>query len=501
MKFRVHQKLQENIVGEQRDIALITAPGMGLSTLLQGISENNKIAVVYVKPDILQGFWEDEFKNRSYNNKFVIHTATIDALMQHGFINTAVDVKRTNLKKFLTEYCLPNNSAEKIYIVIDDFDELTEDLERVVLDELKAISDQKENLEGYEVFNSLRFVIGGCIDFHGLYPESAFGVSPATQFCKHYPDDFLLSFDEVDNFIKDQYPEIIKLQYATSLIAEWSDGYLYYVEHLAKWISDQMQDNPSPSFEFLAQRLQDAIEESKQIPLLKYCHKAWNQVKSIDEIRLILHRAVKAPFIRETSSRAKYLMRLGLLLEMHSQAQKNVYRVANRIVGMFLRQRLTELGLVLPVSESPIWGLKDQSVKAFSLLLEIENLLRNYIGDTLFERNNIKWVDSLDIKLEDGSNIKQKVEERRQEDLESIYAASDRLDPTLSYLDFSDLAVLIKNNAQDFPGEFAEKAPGFLRELNYHRRRIAHSRAMTIEQIADVDSRWKQMKKMMMKVV
>jgi hypothetical protein len=166
---------------------------------------------------------------------------------------------------------------------------------------------------------------------------------------------------------------------------------------------------------------------------------------------------------------------------------------------MFLRQRLAELGLVLPVSESPIWGLRDHGTKAYSLLIEIENILRNYIGDILFEKNKSKWLESLDIKLDDGYNIRNKVEDRQKEDIESIYAAGDRLDPILSYLDFADLAVLIKTNSQDFPREFAEKAPGFLHELNYHRRRIAHNRPMSLEQISDVDSRWKQMKKMMMK--
>jgi hypothetical protein len=499
MLFRVHQKLHENIVGEQRDIALITAPGMGLTTLLLGISESSQIATVYIKPETLQSFWDEDFKLRSYNNKFVIHSATIDALLKQKIVNADIDAKRTNLKKFLTEYTLTDAFAEKIYIVIDNFDELTADLEKVVLDELKAISDQKENTEGYEIFNSLRFVIGGCVDFQALYPESTSGVSPATQFCKHYPEDFLLSPDEIREYIKNLYPEILKLPFAVSLIAEWSDGYLYYVEHLSKWIADEMKDNPFPSFDFLVQRLLDAIEERKQIPLLKYCNKAWDQVKSIDDIKKILQRAVKAPFIRELSPNAGYIMGLGLMLEVRSQAQKNIYRIANQIVRMFLRQRLSETGLLMPVSESPSWGIKEQSIKAFSLLMEIENILRSYIGDILFEKDKLKWMDNLDITSEDGSNIRQKVEDRRKEDLESIYTVSDRLDPTLSYLDFADLAVLIKKYYQCFPKEFSEKAPGFLKELNYHRRRIAHNRVMTVEQITDVDSRWKQMKKMMMK--
>jgi hypothetical protein len=504
MKFKIHQKLQENIVGEQRDIALITAPGMGLSTLLHCIAENKRISVVYIKPEELQSFWDNEFKSRSYNNKFVIHAATVDALIKNQIVNADVDAKRTNLRKFLTENKLSNDSIEKIYIVIDDFDELSEDLEIIVLDELKAISDLKENNEEYVVFNSLRFVIGGCIDFQGLYNENDSGVSPATQFCKHYPDDFLLSQNEVDEILKAEYPEVIKFPFSLYLISEWTNGYLYYVEHLAKWMLEQIEDNSVPSFEFFGSRLQDDIEENKKIPLLKYCNNAWVQIKSDSESKQILCRAVKSPFIREISPQVKKLVKLGLLLEMHTKGgQKHLYKIPNQIIKMFLRQRLAELNLVLHISESPIWWLMNHNVKAYSMLFEIENFVRNYIGDVLVEKsqkNGVNWKEYLSIEF-DGKNIRKEAEERRRKDAESIYAVSSGSDPILGFLDFADLAYIIKNYAQDFPVELAEKAPGFLQELNYHRRRIAHNRPMTLELITNIESRWKHIKNLMLKLV
>ncbi|MBN8657661.1 MAG: hypothetical protein J0M11_18155 [Anaerolineae bacterium] len=499
MEFRVHKKLNDNIRSEQRDIALITAPGMGLSTLLNGIADNQN-RVAFINIESLQVLWNEDFKHRGYNKKYVIHAATIEALIKNSIIQADIDPKRTNLKKFLID----QNSlikAERIYIIIDNFDELDDDLEKAILDELKVISDQKENIEEYFVFNSLRFVIGGCVDFNGLYPEGDSGISPATQFCKHYPDDFLLSKIEIDDFLKAKYPEIMRFQFVLPLIYEWTNGYLHYVEYLTKWILEQIKDNPSISFESLVLRFQEVIEENKQIPLLKYCRKAWDQIKTNPEHKQILQNAIKSPFIRELSSSVRILMKYGVLLEKHSRGQKYIYHVPNHIVRMYLRQRFAELKLVLPVGESPIWWVMEYNLKAYSLLFEIENTMRNYIGDVLFDKSNknrCNWKDYLDIEF-DGKNIKKHAEERRQKDNENYVAVSGGTDPILGFLDFADLAYIVKFYKEDFPTEFAEKSPIFLHELNYNRRRIAHNRPMTLELITNLESRWKQMKNMMHK--
>ncbi len=497
MEFRVHKKLYENINIQQKDIALITVPGMGLSTLLTGLT-NEKNIFVFIKPESIQGFWDNEYKANAAHHKFVIHTAMINALIENNIYQGEIDIRRTSLKKLFTQY-KPLVPFEKFYFVIDNFGELDDELEKVILNELKAISDQKETSDKLHAFNSIRFMIGGCVDFQNLYPEKDSGTSPATNFCKHYPEEFLLSYNEISNLLKDEYPDILHQHYALPLIYEWTSGYLHYVEYLAKWISEQLKEEPALSLEILISRFQDEIEENKQIPLFKYCRKSWNKVKTSNDYTQILKKAIKSPFIRDSSIHTTNLMKLGLLLNSHTQ--KRVYQIPNRIVWMYLRQRLSESNFILPINESPNWGLMEYNSKAYSLLFEIENTLRSYIGDILLEKSNkngVNWKDYLDIEF-DKKNILNEAEERRKKDTEDMNSGSSNLDPILGFLDFPDLGFIIIKYEQDFPRDFSQLTPVFLRELNYFRRRIAHNRSMTHELITTVESRWKQMKNMMLK--
>ncbi len=285
----------------------------------------------------------------------------------------------------------------------------------------------------------------------------------------------------------------------TEMIEEWSSGYLFYIEELTKWVVIQMEEDPRASFEILISRLRTVIEENDVIPIFKYCFAAWNLIKANKQLLDILYRAAKIGMVIDASQNANQLMKMGLLLEFDPRSQPDLYRIPNKIIEMFIRQRFAELGMLLPIRESMIWGVEKQNLRAYSILLDIENHLRNYIGDTLFGANKTKWIKSLDIKSDDGSNILGKLEKRKKEDIESIYSTSGTSDPLLSYLDFGDLATFIETHKANFPKEFSDKAPNFLKELNYHRRRIAHSRPMTIEQIKSVEITWKQIQKMMAK--
>ncbi len=136
MEFRVHQKLRKTIQDEQRDIALITAPGMGLSTLLKSIPDTHEVRRVYINVRKLENLWETEFKSRSHNKRFVIHSATISALIESNLVQselTAEAIYHTNLRSFLNENqnCFAN--VEKTFVVIDNFDKLPNELEKMQL--------------------------------------------------------------------------------------------------------------------------------------------------------------------------------------------------------------------------------------------------------------------------------------------------------------------------------------------------------------------------------
>ena len=505
MEFKVHKKLGEVIKGDQRDIALITAPGMGLSTLLNDLPKSQDIPVAFIDSNRLLAIWNDEYKNRSKNKRFVIHAATIESLIQYEIVTTDIpnisDIFRTNLKKFLSEFASSNgtNILDRFFVVIDDFDELPDDLEKIVLDELKTLSNSRENTLGYEMFNAMRFIIGGCIDFQSLYLEHITGVSPATQFCKHYPEEFLLSRSETESFIRQEYSELIKLPYALDLIFYWSNGYLFYVEELAKWFSSEFFDDPKMKLEMMVAKFKHMIEEDDLLPVESYCRKAWEEFKDDKSTLDVLYTAIKSGVVVDHTGQARRLMKAGLLLETRSHAQKNVFVIPNFVVEMYLRQRLAELGRLLPLSEIMFFGRNGNNIRAYELLLNIENRIRNFIGDNFFEKEKANWKKLLDVTLDTNESILSKVEDRQETESDSIFAPPGVNDPLVSYLDFGDLATLIEKNKAIFPPKFASQMPDFLRELNFYRRRVAHSRPITNDQINTVENRWEAMKKLMMK--
>lgn len=106
MKFRAHRKLWERIKAEQRDIAFITAPGMGLSTLLRNLGDLGNLPVAWLDTEVVKRYWEIEYKGRSRNRRFVIHASTISALIESKCLianTTEEELFHTNLSAFLQD--------------------------------------------------------------------------------------------------------------------------------------------------------------------------------------------------------------------------------------------------------------------------------------------------------------------------------------------------------------------------------------------------------------
>jgi hypothetical protein len=57
MEFRVHRKLRDQIENERRDIALVTLPGMGLSTLLKSLEEVNRLPIAWLDIGTITRYW------------------------------------------------------------------------------------------------------------------------------------------------------------------------------------------------------------------------------------------------------------------------------------------------------------------------------------------------------------------------------------------------------------------------------------------------------------
>ena len=385
------------------------------------------------------------------------------------------------------------------FVVIDDFDELPDDLALIICRELKALDDMQTEGQ-YRSLRSIRFVIGGAIDFCSLFAgETPSGVSPATNFCKYRPYDFLLSSKEAISLIDETFPELTKLPPTiTQLVVDWSGGYLHYVLGFARWILRESQELENPSIQALTARLKSVIEEQDRIPLFTYCYSAWDSIQTNQTLVDLLVTVVSASHAYDLSGKGRELAGYGLLLE--KRAARNLFYPANKLVELFLRQRLAERGAVLPIENSAVWAISGLNARAYELILEIENRLRNFIGDRLFSKYRDEWIEGglQDIKSSDGRPVYDKVCQRLKQDQRSIYARAEFMDPFLTFLDFPDLGLIVEQRSDVFPGEFAAKLPAFLEELTDHRRCVAHNRPVALDQIKTLERRWQIIQRMMM---
>ena len=492
MEFRVHNKLRSRIKDEQRDIALITAPGMGLSTLLGNLREIDNFPFAWLDITTLMRYWESEYKDRTRNRRYVLHAATIMALIQNRYADIAIgesDLYHTNLSKFMGEHL--DNQAP-VYVVIDGFSRLPSELAKIVLNEIKSISDQQTQ-DGFHAFSSVRFIVGGPIDFHSLFAQS--GVSPATNFTKYRPYEFLLSDNEAGELLRQKYPNLVRFSNIVNFIIDWAEGYIHYVLAFARWVDEEIRDNEQPTISHLVQRLCEVITDGDRIELFKYCYDGWDVIKEDAALLGTALTAISTGFLHDNSDKGRKLAQLGFLLE--KAGLKGQYRPSNKLIDLFLRQRLAEKGLLLPISDISLWALAGENAKTYTMLYEIENRLRAYIGDMMFAKHKTDWKSNgFNVLSAEGKNILDGTNSRMEDEQKSVFSRVDFPDPFLSFLDISDLRLIVQNNATCFPQRFAEKFPEFLDEINFLRRRIAHNRPVFVEQFDVLDSRWKIIQKM-----
>src|SRR5690606_22487321 len=101
----------------------------------------------------------------------------------------------------------------------------------------------------------------------------------------------------------------------------------------------------------------------------------------------------------------------------------------------------------------------DLNVEAYRLILEIENRLRTFIGDLLFAKYKSNWLEDglKDIEIEKGKTLTEKIRAYMQQDQRSVYAGNTS-DPELTFLDFSDLALITTNKKQIFENRYTQFA-------------------------------------------
>ncbi len=493
--------LHEKIRDEDRDVALIAAPGMGVTTFIKSLEIDCKFSLIWIRENEVRAYWDKEYKSRERGKKFIIHDVSISALVKSDFLNLAdistpeENILSTTLPNFLKTHEDNIIGEDLIYLVLDGFDKYEEDLALIVCNELKELADYRAK-PGYSSMRRIRYIIAGSIDFYSLYKSQCSSKSPATHFCKVYPNQFLLSPYETYNLIVEKFTDLSKSPSIVELIVDWSGGYIHYVFALSNWFLNEIKHGDNPTLSALATNLKTVIQERDKSLVYKYCFQNWKQVEADEDLLWMLRTALSVGYLDDASNKSKLLASLGFLVERNSLSGKFV--ISNKLVEFFVRERLSEMNMVLSLGESVNFIMPSINSKAHLLILEIETQLRNFIGDVLFSKHKENWVDSgLGVRSAEGPLVKEDAQNLQNAEKNSIYATIGLDEPLLSFLDFSDLGIIVKENEKHFSEEFSQKFVSFMMEINYYRKRVAHNRPLTIEQVNALKNRWQIIQKLM----
>ena len=229
-----------------------------------------------------------------------------------------------------------------------------------------------------------------------------------------------------------------------------------------RWASRMTQEATALTTHALLAHLKEVIEEHEPIPLLAYAQAAWEVIKEDSQSLELLRIAVSAGYIRNGGERSRRLANLGLLIE--KPGKRNLLYPANKLIELFVRQRLAEQGLVMPIEQSTVWTMPRQSASAYQVIMEIENHLRNFIGDALLKVHGPNWAEVGLGKagMEGMQSVVDRAKKRQEMEQDGIYVAPDIADPLLTYLDFSDLALIVRQMKDTLPGRHYREATSFL---------------------------------------
>jgi hypothetical protein len=484
---RIHTKIAELVMDNQRDIALISEPGMGLSTLLQDIELLNNGKNIILRVEDIKFLWEREFKDRNSGCSYVLDNAIILELIKLKFIDISIptinEVEKMNLPIFLKKHgaSLTNNGT--FFVIIDRFDKLPYDLALVILNQIKALSDLRATTHT----GIFRFIIGGAINFYNYFPTPSSGNSPATNFDKIYPNKFLLTPEESYLVIEDRYRNLIKYPDISHMIVDLSGGYIHYLLELCKWAKEEINEIlDSPQALYI--RLRTIILEDSKTTLLKYCHSGWSEIKSDDFFIQKFTSLASTGIIYDISHKCDKALYNGLLIQPDPY-KREIYKPSNKIVELFIRQKLYELNNILPLDETPLYVLPEINNYAYLLVSEIDNRLRNFMADMLYkEKGEIPWNDNY--FTDKYKQLFSQISNRFENEKQNKFSSNDYIDPFLSYFNISELLELIQGEGilKDKENQWIE----LVDEINYLKQRITYFRPVITSQIDSIKNSWKK---------
>lgn len=384
--------------------------------------------------------------------------------------------KYLTAKKSIFE-CLVNlgiNSPFSTIIAVDNFHKL-------------PISSQKEFLVTSRRFHTERhkdpsykkvlLIIGGVIDLHACEPDST---SPYNIADRIYPVEFDFSPNEVSDYLNQElsganlYIDEITLNY----ICDLTRGQIYFLEKLCKKLIKRLQKDR------LKQVTMDEINnivgtlfDDKDI----YLDRLLENIKNLEtDTKLVLSEILAGK--RHKFSRSILYIRslelLGLIREEHYFTS-----IRSPILEVLLRD--SNLNFLPPVApkELVMPRIVGGNTRAYQILFELENDLRNFVISKLYGEYKSHWIHHTP-KSKGWNQAKVRHNIAKNDSWKGQISC-----PLMAYLFFSDLKEVIAENWNIFDNfQPQDKFFRYFDRLEEIRNEVAHNRLLSHQSLNELEN-------------
>lgn len=375
--------------------------------------------------------------------------------------------------------CLTNlsiNAPFSTIIALDNFDKL-------------PISSQKDFLAESRRFHSEKYVqpscqkvllvIGGAIDLHACQPDDT---SPFNIAEKIHPAEFDFSRDETKNYLTQRFSlaNLYVDEITQNYVYELTCGQIYFLEKLCDKLLNQQKG---------VEPVEISIDEIDRIVATflddrdAYLDGLLEKIRNLEtDTKVLLSEILgsKCHKFSRLNHSIRELELLGVLREEHYLTS-----VRNPLLDLCIRESCRD-ALSPPVAPKNLRMPKviGGNLRAYQILFELENELRNFITSGLYARYKARWLDY--IPKSDGWK---QAKGRHSKHCKDAWERHQHY-PLLAYSFFSDLKEAIKDNWNIFSNQFQpqDKFFEYFDRLEDLRNDVAHNRPISHQNLRELES-------------
>ena len=374
----------------------------------------------------------------------------------------------------LADLCI--NAPFSTIIALDNFHKLPISSQKEFLTESRRFHTEKYTQPSYQ---KVLLVIGGAIDLCACQPDET---SPFNIADKIHPTDFDFSRDEAKNYLTQRLPlaNLYVDEITQNYVYELTRGQVYFLEKLCDKLVNQLQgaEPVEVSIDEIDNTVATLLEDRDA-----YLDGLLEKIRNLEpDTKVLLSEILGSK--RHKFSRLNHSIRelelLGVLREEH-----HLTSIRSPLLDLCIRESSRD-ALSPPVAPKNLIMPKviGGNLRAYQILFELENEIRNFIVSGLYARYKAKWFDF--IPESDGWNQAKGRHSKHRKDAWKRHQTY----PLLAYSFFGDLKEAIKDNWNIFGNHFQpqDKFFGYFDRLEELRNDVAHNRPLSYQNLRELES-------------